>query len=267
MGHIPVYAVTDTQGNGQAIQVGGSGEADTAAAAALYFFLSPIVAEAFQRKIMGSPTATTNAKELTVAGLFLGKIWFDILQQQQPQNDKAGVEYRLVPDPRDWLAAQMMMDGQGQEEEEEDQVPSLQVSSLLKPYNQIPLFSVNNNIQPNPNFKTGEGNVDFLNQLVSSHYMHFSSTNLMDGMEQQQEEEITSPPEELLFLHDIVSDMMTQHQSSNANATTTLTDYRNVVLMPPAPILEGTVSDKVLAQQLQDPNSFVYQNFFQPLLH
>jgi hypothetical protein len=23
----------------------------------------------------------------------------------------------------------------------------------------------------------------------------------------------------------------------------------------------------VLAQQLQDPNSFVYQNFFQPLLH
>ena len=55
MGHIPVYAVTDEKGNGQAIEVGSNKRT------AFYFFLSPIMAEAFRKQIQ--PSITTQVQQ------------------------------------------------------------------------------------------------------------------------------------------------------------------------------------------------------------
>jgi hypothetical protein len=70
MGHIPVYAVTDPDGTGQAIRLRER--------TAFYFFMSPIMAEAYRNELQNS----TGATDLTVSGLFLGKIWFNILHAE-----------------------------------------------------------------------------------------------------------------------------------------------------------------------------------------
>jgi hypothetical protein len=70
MSHIPVYAVTDPDGNTKAIQLGDR--------AVVYFFMSSIVADAYKEKL--EQTSEESTTDLTVSGLFLGKIWFDFLQ-------------------------------------------------------------------------------------------------------------------------------------------------------------------------------------------
>jgi hypothetical protein len=70
MSHIPVYAVTDPDGNTKAIQLGDR--------AVVYFFMSSIVADAYKEKL--EQTSKESSTALTVSGLFLGNIWFDFLQ-------------------------------------------------------------------------------------------------------------------------------------------------------------------------------------------
>lgn len=63
MSHIPIYAVTDSEGKGQVLSLDNK--------LVFYFFLSPAMAEA-QLELLGR-------EDLTVSGLFLGKVWFDLL--------------------------------------------------------------------------------------------------------------------------------------------------------------------------------------------
>lgn len=63
MSHIPIYAVTDSEGKGQVLNLGNK--------LVFYFFMSPAMAEA-QLEQLGR-------EDLTVSGLFLGKVWFDLL--------------------------------------------------------------------------------------------------------------------------------------------------------------------------------------------
>jgi hypothetical protein len=74
MGHIPVYTVTDAEGNGQLLTN------DAANKPVFYFFLSPIMAEVHLEQLVAADSA---ASELMVSGLFLGKIWFDRLASDE----------------------------------------------------------------------------------------------------------------------------------------------------------------------------------------
>lgn len=90
MDHIPVYAVTDLDGNGQALRLGREDNKK----AVLYFFMSPIMAEAFLKHLQKSSTGDGN---LTVSGLFLGRIWFDILNKpDQENNDDSSVSTKKI---------------------------------------------------------------------------------------------------------------------------------------------------------------------------
>jgi hypothetical protein len=249
MGHIPVYAVTDPKGNGRAIQLQDASSENNKAV--FYFFLSPIMAEAFLKQLL--PT-NGREEELTVSGLFLGKIWyeFDLLQEHDDQADEH-VEYRLVPDPRDLMTAQTLLEiAKG-----DTQASSItQHKIAVKPYNAIPLFGVKMPL----NNKRGQKVNDFLNQMVSSHYLFFSSRNMvdvMDGMEKEEGDQQENE-DDLIFLHQVMAEM--------TSSTTTTTDYRNAVLVSPTPILDGIVSDAVLTEQLENAESFVCQTFLLPLL-
>lgn len=234
MGHIPVYAVTNAKGSGHAIELPNQ-------KTVFYFFLSAVMAEAFLKQLPNQD------EDLTVSGLFLGKIWYEFnLLQEEESTD---TEYRLVPDPRDLMTAQTLLEiAKGNEATQQLKV---------KPYNAIPLFGVNSMPLENKSQKVQ----DFLNNMVSSHYLFFSSRNMLDVLDGMKQEDTTasSTPEEddWIFLHQVLAEM---------TLTSASKDYRTMVLVPPAPILEGTVSDKVLAEQLDNPKSFVSQKFLLPLL-
>ena len=236
MGHIPVYAVTNDKGSGHAIQLPNNNKKTV-----FYFFLSSVMAEAFLKQLPNPE------EDLTVSGLFLGKIWYEF-ELLQESTDDTTTEYRLVPDPRDLMTAQTLLEiAKGNQATQQLKV---------KPYNAIPLFGVNSMPLQNKPQKVK----DFLNQMVSSHYLFFSSRNMLDvldGMKQDGDTEESPEEDDLIFLHQVMAEM---------TLTSSSKDYRNMVLVPPAPILEGTVNDKVLAEQLDNPDSFVSQKFLLPLL-
>lgn len=126
-------------------------------------------------------------------------------------------------------------------------------------YNEIPLFSIDNNNNSPSTDAAGsrpKASVDqkMLNNLVSSHYMFFSSQNMLTAMEQLDENDASSESD-LLSLRDLLERMSTE----------STTDFRNIVLVPSTPITDGPVSDAVFQTQLEDPVSFIGGNFFHSL--
>jgi hypothetical protein len=151
------------------------------------------------------------------------------------------------------------------EDDEEDNTESNTSSNMLTDamsksarfnaiYNEIPLFSINSNAPGATLSRQQAVNQKMLNDLVSSHYMYFSSQNMLTSMEQQQEQNESSESE-LLSLHELV-ELMGKEST---------TDFRKIVLVPFTPILDGPVSDAVFQEQLQDSMSFIGGTFFHNL--
>ena len=145
-------------------------------------------------------------------------------------------------------------DGDGSSDEQ-IMVEDLENVPFASAYNEIPLFYVDN--MPSL-LEHGEDVKQFLDKMVSSSYMFFSAQGMFKILDKFKEsgEDLDNSNDALCSLFDVVS-MMEQPSS---------TDFRNVVLIPPAPIADGTVSDEVLAKQLEDPTSLLSQTFFLPLL-
>ena len=150
-----------------------------------------------------------------------------------------------------------IIESEGSSTDEEDE--KIMIESLETPfasaYNEIPLFYVDNM----PLADQSEDVKKFLNRMVSSSYMFFSAQNMFQVLDKFKEggDAMDNSNDALCSLFDVVS-MMEQ--------PSTVTDFRSIVLIPPAPIAEGTVSDSVLAKQLEDPSSLISQSFFLPLL-
>ena len=113
LGHIPLFAVTDSNGAGVVLKP----DNDTSV---MYFFLSPQMANATLAQLKG----TNDELDLKISAFSLGKIWYKVLngdqseiKLKQPGTDDSAaetftggkVEYRLVPDTRDLLGARMLL--------------------------------------------------------------------------------------------------------------------------------------------------------------
>lgn len=78
LSHIPIYAVTDPDGNARTLQLGGK--------SVLYFFLSPVMAEAFMKQVVEIQSQSGDSPaDLTVSGLFLGSMWFEGFDAESKQ--------------------------------------------------------------------------------------------------------------------------------------------------------------------------------------
>jgi hypothetical protein len=136
-----------------------------------------------------------------------------------------------------------------------DSLEIVESAAFELPYDDIPLFYIDNM----PLADKGEEIKQLLNQMVSSSYMFFSAQNMFRVLDKLKEsgDSLEASNDALCSLHDVV-DMMQQPSST--------IDFRNILLIPPAPVEQGTISDAVLAKQLKDPSSLVSQSFFLPLL-
>lgn len=169
------------------------------------------------------------------------------------------VEYRLVPDPRDLISARTLLTLDPDESKVETIEDSAFVEKVMnstsqfsKLYNGVPLFCVDN--MPLANQK--EDVKRFLNQMVSSSYMYFSSQNMFDVLDETKQQNGESE-DDLTSLQKLVEQMQTE----------STVDFRNVVLVPPAPVTGGPIPDSLLDQQLKDSESFIAKNFFLPLFY
>jgi hypothetical protein len=120
-----------------------------------------------------------------------------------------------------------------------------------RPYNDIPLFCVDNMPLTNQNEKVKA----FLNKMVSSSYMFFSSHSMFDVLDKISGDGYDETKDDLMSLHEVVELMQKEGTI----------DIRNTVLVPPTPLANAPLPDSLLAEQLADPTSFTARNFFIPL--
>lgn len=239
--HIPVYAVTDSNGAGVVLKP----ENDSSV---FYFFLNSMQANATLQQLKGA-----NAElDLKVSAFSLGKIWFNLLNGQDdrevvlktPGGDDVegqptkGVEYRLVPDTRDLLGARMLLtmtpeDGE-KLKEGGSMTPEIAQAAIKKAmtespkfkstYNEIPVFTI---AQMRMQKKPGEGEDG---ETITLLPMYFSLQNMVGTWQQfmaQAPADVqgTEPAINLMSLHDLIEMMQKESEI----------DWRNVVLIPTAP--------------------------------
>lgn len=242
--HIPVFAVTDSNGAGVVLRP----ENDTSV---FYFFLNPNQANATLTQLK-----TANEEmDLKVSAFSLGKIWFNLLQsdkevilKQPGEEDTSGestknVEYRLVPDTRDLLGARMLLtmspeDGE-KLKESGGMTPEMAQAAIKKAmeespkfkqtYNEIPVFTI---AQMRMQKQPAEGDSD--KEPVTLLPMYFSMQNMVGTWQEfmkQAPSDIqgVEPAINLMSLHDLV-DMMQKESEI---------DWRHVVLVPLAPSATG----------------------------
>lgn len=131
---VPVYALTSSEGI--FLLYGPDGDA------VAYFFLTKAAAETMASQLQ--EIGMDGADDIAVAPLSLGKIWFGMLDPSGADRVE-GVEYRLVPDPRDLNGARMLMtDPELQtakpKSEEKDGSEDAISSRFQSPFNEIPIF-------------------------------------------------------------------------------------------------------------------------------
>jgi len=242
--HIPVFAVTDSNGAGVVLRP----ENDTSV---FYFFLNPNQANATLTQLKSA----NEDMDLKVSAFSLGKIWFNLLQsdkevilKQPGEEDSAGetaknVEYRLVPDTRDLLGARMLLtmtpeDGE-KLKESGGMTPEMAQAAIKKAmeespkfkqtFNEIPVFTI---AQMRMQKQPAEGDDD--KEQVTLLPMYFSMQNMVGTWQEFMKQapadiQGVEPAINLMSLHDLV-DMM-QKESE--------VDWRHVVLVPLAPISSG----------------------------
>ena len=241
MEHIPVFAVTDSQGAGVVLRP----ENDTSV---FYFFLNPLQANATLQQIQGSNTDM----DLKVSAFSLGKIWFQLLNSDSDadvvlktpgsdgEGDKVkGVEYRLVPDTRDLLGARMLLtmspeDGEKMKESG-GMTPELAQAAIQKAmteapkfketFNEIPVFTIAQMRMQ----KTDEGEGG---EPVTLLPMYFSMQNMVGTWQEFMKSapadvQGVEPAINLMSLHDLVGMMQKESEI----------DWRHVVLVPAVPAM------------------------------
>mmetsp|Transcript_9537 Transcript_9537/g.14388 ORF Transcript_9537/g.14388 Transcript_9537/m.14388 type:complete len:365 (-) Transcript_9537:98-1192(-) len=158
LGHIPVFAVTDSNGAGVVLKP----DNDTSV---MYFFFSPQMANATLAQLKG----TNDELDLKLSAFSLGKIWYKMLDNGDDQEIKlkkpgaddseaevltgGNVEYRLVPDTRDLLGARMLLtmtpeDGEEMKKAGDSMTPELAQKAVEKAMTESPEFKENYNEVP-----------------------------------------------------------------------------------------------------------------------
>jgi len=127
---VPVYALTSSEGI--FLLYGPDGDA------VAYFFLTSEAADTMASQL--KETGMDGTADLTVAPLSLGKVWFGMMDPSGTDRVD-GVEYRLVPDPRDLNGARMLLtDPKLQTTTEESDNDDDSSSRFQSPFNEIPIF-------------------------------------------------------------------------------------------------------------------------------
>lgn len=236
--HIPVYAVTDSNGAGVVLKPDNQ-------TSVFYFFMSSAMANATLQQLKGS----NENLDLKVSPFSLGKIWFNVLRSdkkevklQVPGNvdssaiTSESVEYRLVPDTRDLLGARMLLTMDGTEGEalkngeplsQEAAQNAIKKAMTSAPkfnstYDEIPVFLIQQmRIQKQAEESEGEPQM-----LVP---MYFSLQNMVQVWQQftSQSEETKGmePAINLMDLFELVGKMQEESEI----------DFRNVLLVPTVP--------------------------------
>ena len=248
--HIPVFAVTDSNGAGVVLRP----ENDTSV---FYFFLNPLQANATLAQLK----SVNEDMDLKVSAFSLGKIWFSLLNADKDADGKAkevllkksgeddsaattesskNVEYRLVPDTRDLLGARMLLtmtpeDGE-KLKESGGMTPEMAQTAIKKAmeespkfkqtYNEIPVFTIAQmRMQKQP--AAGESSTEEPETLLP---MYFSMQNMVGTWQEFMKQapvdiQGVEPAINLMSLHDLI-DMMQKESEI---------DWRHVVLVPMAP--------------------------------
>jgi hypothetical protein len=241
LGHIPVFAVTDSNGAGVVLKPDNS-------TSVMYFFLSPQMANATLAQLK----STNDELDLKLSAFSLGKIWFKILngdqsdiKLKQPGADDSEaeigskVEYRLVPDTRDLLGARMLLtmtpeDGEEMKKAGDEMTPELAQKAVEKAmtespefkenYNEIPIFLIAQMRMQKPG---GEGE-----EAKTILPMYFSLQTMVSTWQQfmssQSDPDLKSmePAINVMNLHKLV-EMMSKPSEI---------DFRSCLLLPPVPV-------------------------------
>jgi len=259
LGHIPVFAVTDSTGAGVVLKPDGE-------QSVFYFFMSPMMANATLTTLKDN----NEDMDLKISAFSLGKIWFKILNADKDTEVKLmapgsdgegevakGVEYRLVPDTRDIMGARMLLtmdpeDGEklkaGGSLSPEDAQAAIKKAMTDSPkfketFNEIPVFMI---AQMRMMKQAAEGDDSDPTQLLP---MYFSLQNMVGTWQQftAQDPNATGvePAINLMDLHELVSKMQEECEI----------DFRNVLLIPPVPMGQaGPESTSVTAEEV-DPTA------------
>ncbi|KAL7571408.1 hypothetical protein ACA910_007713 [Epithemia clementina (nom. ined.)] len=240
--HIPVFAVTDSNGAGVVLRP----ENDTSV---FYFFLNPLQANATLTQLK----AVNEEMDLKVSAFSLGKIWFSLLQSdkditlRKPGEDESvtesskNVEYRLVPDTRDLLGARMLLtmtpeDGE-KLKESGGMTPEMAQAAIKKAmeespkfkqtFNEIPVFTIAQmRMQRQPSSDDNDNNSEEPETLLP---MYFSMQNMVGTWQEFMKQapadiQGVEPAINLMSLHDLVEMMQKESEI----------DWRHVVLVPMA---------------------------------
>lgn len=243
LAHIPVFAVTDSKGNGIVLKPD-----DTSSV--FYFFMSAQMANATLAQLKG----TNEDLDLRVSAFSLGKVWYKVLKTDKETTVKLkepgstsdegvvtnDVEYRLVPDTRDLLGARMLLtmdpaDGEalksgGQLTPEMAQAAIKKAMSespkFNSTYNEIPVFM----IQQMRMQKQPEEGAEVSESAVTLLPMYFNLQNMValwqQFTSQSPEAKGVEPAINLMDLYELVEKMQEESEI----------DFRNVVLVPPTPM-------------------------------
>ncbi|GFH48602.1 hypothetical protein CTEN210_05078 [Chaetoceros tenuissimus] len=241
LSHIPVFAVTDSNGAGVVLKPDGE-------ESVFYFFMSPMMANATLQTLM----ANNEDMDLKISAFSLGKIWFKILNADKDQEVQLkapgsegegektkGVQYRLVPDTRDLMGARMLLtmdpaDGEklknGGSLSPEDAQAAIKKAMTEAPkfketFNEIPVFMI---AQMRMQKQAAEGEEP--TQLLP---MYFSLQNMVATWQQFMSQDPNAsgvePAINLMDLHELVAKMQEESEI----------DFRNVLLIPPVPMAQG----------------------------
>jgi hypothetical protein len=239
--HIPVFAVTDSNGAGVVLKP----ENDTSV---FYFFLNPMQANATLQQLKSS----NEEMDLKVSAFSLGKIWFNLLNAdsekevllKSPGSEDSegeatkGVQYRIVPDTRDLLGARMLLtmspeDGE-KLKEGGSMTPEMAQEAIKKAmtespkfketFNEIPVFTI---AQMRMQKQLSEGESG---EPITLLPMYFSLQNMVGTWQEFMKQapadvQGVEPAINLMSLHDLIE--MMQRESE--------IDWRHVVLVPSAP--------------------------------
>lgn len=260
LGHIPVFAVTDSNGAGVVLKPDNS-------TSVMYFFFSPQMANATLAQLKSA----NDQLDLKLSAFSLGKIWYKMLNGDQseiklkpPGADDSeaevgsSVEYRLVPDTRDLLGARMLLtmtpeDGEEMKKAGDEMTPELAQKAVEKAmtespefkenYNEIPVFLIAQMRMQKPpadGLDAGEAPKTILP-------MYFSLQNMVSTWQQfmsaQNDPELKNmePAINVMNLHKLV-EMMRQPSEI---------DFRSCLLLPPVPIGGGPRPEAAAAPESQ----------------
>mmetsp|Transcript_35983 Transcript_35983/g.61380 ORF Transcript_35983/g.61380 Transcript_35983/m.61380 type:complete len:368 (+) Transcript_35983:95-1198(+) len=245
LGHIPVFAVTDSNGAGVVLKPDNE-------TSVMYFFFSPQMANATLAQLK----STNDQIDLKLSAFSLGKIWFKMLnngdnQQEiklkQPGADDSeaevlaggNVEYRLVPDTRDLLGARMLLtmtpeDGEEMKKAGDSMTPELAQKAVEKAmtespefkenYNEVPVFLIAQMRMQKPASDEGAEAQTILPMYFSLQSM---VTTWQQFMASQNDPELKDmePAINVMNLHKLV-EMMKEPSEI---------DFRSCLLLPPIP--------------------------------